>query len=244
MERLVGSRRFALQGAELTALVSPYARVLVDLGTGDGRSVDYIARTHPDTFALGIDACREQLVARSRRAPVNALYLIANALELPPELDGLATHLTINFPWGSLLAGLVSGDTALYQRLTAMARPGAGLEVRLNAGATAEMGIDLDGGARRIRRLLRAAGFEVRPPSPMSAGDLRAYPSTWAHRLAFGRDPHGLCLHGVRVGGDIDAGVDGGDERDNSLPTVRSASLAAQLTQHRSLHAALSGEGA
>jgi 16S rRNA (adenine(1408)-N(1))-methyltransferase len=242
MERLVGSRRLALQSAELAALVSPYARVLVDLGTGDGRYVDYIARTHPDTFALGIDACREQLVARSRRAPANALYLIANALELPPELDGLATHLTINFPWGSLLAGLVSGDTALYQRLAAIARPGALLEVRLNAGATAEAGIDLDDGAVYIRRLLRTAGFEVRPPSPMSAGDLRAYPSTWAHRLAFGRDPHGLCLHGVRVRGGIYSGTDGSDGRDDSLSAVRSAPPPAQLAQHRFLHAALSRE--
>lgn len=203
MERLIGSRQLALRGADLVALVSPYPHVLIDLGTGDGRFVDHIARMNVDTFAIGIDACREQLVASSRRAPANALYLIANALDLPTELDGVATHLTINFPWGSLLTGLVTGDTALYQGLTAITRPSARLEVSLNAGAMAEVGVDLDTGSRSARRLLRAAGFEMLPPSLTSVTDLRAYPSTWAHRLAFGRDPRALRLQGVRLGGAV-----------------------------------------
>lgn len=199
MERLIGSRRLALQAADLVALASPYPHVLVDLGTGDGRYVDHIARTRTDTFALGIDACREQLAARSRHAPANALYLIANALDLPVELDGMATRLTINFPWGSLLTGLLVGDTTLYDRLTAITRPGARLEIWLNAGAMAEAGVDLDAGSRSVRRLLRDAGFAMQPPSFASIADLRAYPSTWAHRLAFGRDPRGLRLHGMRL---------------------------------------------
>lgn len=199
MERIIGSRRLALGGADLLALASPYPRVLVDLGTGDGRFVDHIARTHTDTFAIGIDACREQLAARSRSARANALYLIANALDLPVELDGMATHLTINFPWGSLLTGLVRGDTALFNRITAITRPGAQLELWLNAGVMSEAGVDLEAGARSIRRLLRDAGFAMQPPSLASAADLRAYPSTWAHRLAFGRDPRALRLHGMRL---------------------------------------------
>jgi 16S rRNA (adenine(1408)-N(1))-methyltransferase len=199
MERLIGSRRLALQGPDLGAFVSLYSDVLIDIGTGDGRFVDHFARKHASTLAIGIDACREQLVARSRRAPVNALYLIANALNLPTEIDGLATHLTINFPWGSLLTGLMTGDASLYRRLPAIARPGALLEVRLNAGATAEAGVDFDTASKSARRLLHAAGFEMRPPSLMSVADLRACPSAWAHRLAFGRDPRGLYLHGSRA---------------------------------------------
>lgn len=210
MERLIGSCRHTLQGADLVALVSPYPRVLIDIGTGDGRFVDYFARRHADLCAIGIDACREQLVARSRRAPSNAIYLIANALDLPTGLDGLATHLTINFPWGSLLAGLVSGDASLFQRLTAIARPGARLEVRLNAGATAEAGVDLDTAAKSARRLLQASTFEMQPPSLMSVADLRAYPSTWAHRLAFGRDPRGLYLQGSRVEIEVSSSVGDG----------------------------------
>jgi hypothetical protein len=33
-----------------------------------------------------------------RKAPDNALYVIANALALPKELGGMASKITINFP--------------------------------------------------------------------------------------------------------------------------------------------------
>jgi tRNA G46 methylase TrmB len=87
-----------LDAPALACILDPFVRVLVDLGTGDGRFVDLIARRDPGCLAIGIDACREPLIERSRRAPANALYLIANALTLPDALDGVATRITVNFP--------------------------------------------------------------------------------------------------------------------------------------------------
>jgi 16S rRNA (adenine(1408)-N(1))-methyltransferase len=104
--------------------------VLIDVGTGDGRYVIHVARTRPSWFAVGVDACRENLRKASRRAPANALYVIANALALPKELDGMASKVTIHFPWGSLLVGLLDGEPGLLEGLLAIARPGAALEVR------------------------------------------------------------------------------------------------------------------
>jgi 16S rRNA (adenine(1408)-N(1))-methyltransferase len=177
--------------------------VLLDLGTGDGRFVDDWARRGPAGLAIGIDACREQLAERSRRAPANALYLIANALALPAELDGLATRLTINFPWGSLLTGLLAGDSALCSRLPMLTRPGARLEVRLNAGALAEAGWTLEAAGVRIRQVLRAAGFAISAPVPLGAAELCACPTSWARRLAVGRDPRALSLLGKRLDLDL-----------------------------------------
>jgi hypothetical protein len=37
----------------------------------------------------------------------------------------------------------------------------------------------------------------MRPPAHVTAAELRAFPTTWARRLAFGRDPRALHLHGV-----------------------------------------------
>lgn len=171
-------------------------RVLVDVGTGDGRFVRAAALANPGVFAIGLDACRQPLWQASRTAPPNALYVIANALALPRELDGLATHLTINFPWGSLLAALLEGDPLLLARLAAIVRPGAALDVRLNAGALAEAGHTLQEGGAAVRAALQRAGFAVRPLVALGPADLRAFPTTWAHRLAFGRDPRALWLHG------------------------------------------------
>ncbi len=144
MEGIQGKRAVAIDAAALAARMAGYRAILIDIGTGDGRWVRHVARTHPDWFAIGVDACREGLRAASRAAPPNALYVIANALALPRELGGLATAITVNFPWGSLLAGLLEGEFALLDGLRGVARPNATLEVRLNGGALAAAGCSVE----------------------------------------------------------------------------------------------------
>jgi 16S rRNA (adenine(1408)-N(1))-methyltransferase len=189
----------------LAAGVACYDDVLVDIGTGDGRYVLHVARTRPDWFALGVDACRDNLRKASRKAPPNALYVIANALALPGELDGTASRVTINFPWGSLLAGLLDGEPRLLEGLRAVARAGATLEVRLNAGALAEAGHAPESGGERVRRALREGGFDVGDPLRLGARELRRCHTTWAKRLAYGRDPRAVFLKAT-LGGDSAAG--------------------------------------
>jgi len=194
MEGIQGRHALSIDADELARRLAGYDEVELDLGTGDGRYVRSVAHAHPERFVVGVDACRENLREVSRRAPPNALYLIANALALPGELDGLASRLAINFPWGSLLAGLLDGESDLPRRLTALVREGAVVEIRLNAGALAEAGYSLDEGGRLVRQALSAVGFAVGPPEPLGPAELRALPTTWAHRIAFGRDPRALSL--------------------------------------------------
>jgi hypothetical protein len=199
VERICGRRCQEITTDELDALVTHIADlpdVLIDLGTGDGRFVLHTARAHPARYVIGIDACRDNLYEASRRAPANALFLIANICSLPEELAGLASAITINFPWGTLLTGLLEEGSPLLTSLARLARPGATLEIRLNGGALIEAGYSLEAGGDQVRRLARQAGFRVAAPQPLAAGDLRAYPTTWAKRLAFGRDPRALYLAG------------------------------------------------
>jgi 16S rRNA (adenine(1408)-N(1))-methyltransferase len=183
-------------GIDATGLAAGYDDVLIDVGTGDGRYVMHVARTRPSWFAVGVDACRENLRKASRRAPANALYVIANALALPKELAGMASKVTINFPWGSLLVGLLDGEPGLLEGLLAIARPGAALEVRLNAGALADAGYTLESGGARVRRALHEGGFDAGDLLRLDARDLRRCHTTWAKRLAYGRDPRAVCLRG------------------------------------------------
>ena len=199
MERICGKHCQEITTDELDTLVTHIADrpdVLIDLGTGDGRFVLHIARAHPARYVVGIDACRDNLYETSRRAPANALFLIANICSMPTGLAGLASAITINFPWGTLLAGLLDDGSPLLATLARLARPGATLEIRLNGGALAEAGYSLEDGAERVRWLARRAAVHVAAPQPLAVDDLRAYPTTWAKRLAFGRDPRALNLAG------------------------------------------------
>ena len=196
MESIQGKRAVRIDAPTLHERLAGYREVLLDLGAGDGRFVRQMAEECPARFAIGVDTCRENLCANSRAAPPNALYLIADARALPCALDRRAAQITINFPWGSLLGGLLAGEAALLERIAAVARPGALLELRLNAGALVETGWELADGGEQVRQALHAVGFCMRPAVPMGPHQLRACPTTWAKRLACGRDPRGLYLQG------------------------------------------------
>ncbi len=195
MQRIQGRRCLELDMPALIERARANDCVLLDLGAGDGRFVAQMARAYPDSLAIGIDACRENLIEQSRRAPKNAVFLVANALTLPEELTEIATRLTINFAWGSLLTGLLD-DPAFCERLVSLVRPGATLEVAINGGALAEVGWTLEASAARVQSNLRAAGFALRAPLAWGAAELRVCPTTWARRLAFGRDPRAVFLTG------------------------------------------------
>jgi 16S rRNA (adenine(1408)-N(1))-methyltransferase len=197
VERIRGRSSVAIGAAELAAGAAGRAGVLLDIGTGDGRYVLHVARTRPDWFAVGVDACKDNLRRASRKAPDNALYVVANALSLPGELAGMASLVTVNFPWGSLLTGLLEGEQALIHGLLTLLRPGAALEIRANAGALARFGCTPESGGDRMRRVLRDAGLDAAEPVRLSARELRQYPTTWARRLAYGRDPRAVYLRAV-----------------------------------------------
>lgn len=197
MECIHGRRTYKLTHSALVALIDSHERVIIDLGTGDGRYVAHRARTCGADFVIGVDACREELRDTSRKAGTNALFVIANALALPPELDGLAAQITINFPWGSLLRSLIAADEVLLGGLRRIARPGATVEVHLNGGALAEAGTTLEQGGALVRSALQSAGFVVGALEQLDARALRACPTSWARRLAFGRDPRALALRGA-----------------------------------------------
>jgi 16S rRNA (adenine(1408)-N(1))-methyltransferase len=189
-----------LDGPSFAVRASSAGRVMIDLGTGDGRFVLHAARRDPACLVIGVDACRENLYVSSRTAPVNALFVIANALTLPSELSGSATQITINFPWGSLLTGLLAADGGLLHGLRMIARPRAALELRLNRSALTEAGVTPAEAGVLIRRALREAGFSVEPTVELDAAALRALPSAWAKRLAYGREPHALYLQAAAPG--------------------------------------------
>lgn len=200
LEYLAGKRSLPLTAEDLCQRVAPYSQVALDLGSGDGRFVRTLAESHPATLAIGLDARRDIPRAGKQHTLPNALLLVANALEPPTELaalQGRVGMLTIHFPWGSLLTGMLDGDAGLLSLCANVVEPEARLEVWLNAGALAEAGFELEAGAKRVRQKWRDAGFHIGEPEPCDARALRACPTTWAHRLAFGRDPRALLLHGT-----------------------------------------------
>lgn len=175
-----------------------YQSLMLDIGTGDGRFVQAMAAAQPKSLVIGVDACRENLVDVSRNAAENALFVIANAESLPRELDGAAHHLTINFPWGSLLEGLLNDEPSLLNGLRRVMRPKATLEIRLNSSALAQAGWSLEAGAEQVQAVLLYNDFAIKDTRLMLSEELASYPTTWAKRLAYGRDARAAYLRGTK----------------------------------------------
>lgn len=194
METIRGKTSLDLDLTELNARLANYNRITLDLGTGDGRYVHCLAERNRNCFVIGVDSCRENLHEHSRAKLPNILFVIASAQDLPSELNGLISHVTINFPWGSLLESLLTGDSNLMRGIESISSSIASVDVRLNGGALAEAGWTLETGTEQIYSNMIRAGWQVNTPVMMNAGALCNFPSTWAKRLAFGRDPRAIQL--------------------------------------------------
>jgi len=196
METIRGRRCLDVDFNERKERLKNYKQIILDLGTGDGRYARSLATKNPDWFVIGVDSCRENLREHSQAKLENLLFVIASAQELPGELHGLISHVTINFPWGSLLESLLADDPRLVCGLKSISRTRASLDLHLNGGALAESGQTLESGTDRVYYNLLQAGWQMKPPATMDAHTLKNFPSTWAKRLAFGRDPRAMMLSG------------------------------------------------
>lgn len=176
--------------------------MVVDVGTGDGAFVVRTAAGDPSTFVIGIDTSVAGLGAgysraRRRRLP-NALFVLAAAEDSPVELAGTATELHVQFPWGSLLRGIVGPDPVLARSLASLLGPEGQMTVSLSI--VARDGVDgveaLDeGGATTVAAsFAAAAGLVVSGVESVTAVDVADMHSSWAKRLGVGRSRPGFRL--------------------------------------------------
>ena len=172
----------------------------VDLGTGDGKFAIHLARERPEVGVIALDACLDHICAPRRRWPPNLRFVVQDALAWPAEDVPRADTVSINFPYGSLLRGLVEGDEVLLCRLEPLLAPGGRLDVRVNASALEATGLDPETGRTDVARALgRIPGMRVRC-QPLMPEDLRNCPSSWAKRLGYGSRQEAFEVRAVRVG--------------------------------------------
>lgn len=138
-----GRKLESMSITQLYVLAAARCRVIVDLGTGDGRWLYRLARQHPDWFCVGIDssaAGMRETSFRARRKPSrggveNIVFVRAAVEALPDGLGEFADEIHINFPWGSLLHAVVGPDSRVLSGVARLGRPGAVLRVRVNVSA-------------------------------------------------------------------------------------------------------------
>lgn len=193
-----------MDGPELERTLVSYDRLVLDVGTGDGRFAYALAKRHPDRLVIGMDPAREQmreLSSRALRKPArggvpNVLYVVASAEAPPAELLGRADEVHVVLPWARLMVGLVLAQADVLAGLRALARPGAALELTLGADVWADPvpieardlpELTLDYVRETLAPAYAAAGVPIVEARMLSPEEIAAIPSSWARRLAHGR---------------------------------------------------------
>ena len=181
--------------------------MVIDLGTGTGQAVLRLARHHPATLVIGIDADAAAMADSSRRAAAsmrhgglaNALFLAASADELPGPLAGHASLVTVCLPWGSLLRGLLAPDRDLLTSIAGCLRANGELEILLSAtdrDAATSATLANDGDAARLAAEYELVGLKVVKYRPADALDIARLSSGWGRRLGI-PERRSAWLYGV-----------------------------------------------
>ena len=178
--------------------------VIVDLGAGDGRYAYECARTDPESLYIAVDPDAETLADyafRASRKPArggvaNAVFVVAAAEGLPSELRGLADRVRVNFPWGSLLRGLLQPQPDILTVVMALLLPGGVLEIIMsydpandpNAFAGDPLpAFDAGYLEASLVPAYEAAGIVCTGHRRLTQDEALAVPSTWGRRLLHAR---------------------------------------------------------
>lgn len=200
LEQIIGKKSHPLAAAALQAAAARFKQVHIDLGTGDGKFAYRRARENPENFYIGIDADRNSLAdcsAKAAKKPTrggceNAMFLCMNLLQPSDELAGVADHLHINFPWGSLMEAVAFPDELAMKRMATFAKPQARFDYYLNLYVFANeeqrerMGLPLMDESYVTSTLIPKmadAGWQVEEHVFLEPEALKDHPSSWAGRL-------------------------------------------------------------
>jgi 16S rRNA (adenine(1408)-N(1))-methyltransferase len=207
-----GKKRLEINRQELLEVIETFECVAVDIGTGDGKFVLRKARTTPTVFFIGLDPVAENMQAASmtaqkrasRGSASNTLFIVADVARLPDELEGVASKIYINLPWGSLLEGLLNGDKSLLRNITRMARRDAELEVLINyavfygdrvpVGMTHLPPLTCEYIDEQLACKYKEMGWDITERGLIGKNELKNIPTTWAKKLAYGREPTTMRL--------------------------------------------------
>ena len=209
MRALSGKTVTTMSREAFVAIAANYEGVDIDVGTGDGRFVLDRARQHPERLIIGLDPVAEAMqgaanrVSRPRTRQENVLFIVSSVEQMPDELHRSCAHVFVNFPWGSLMRGLILGDPEILTPLTEIGRGGATYRIILNLRIFDDPvpievqelpEVTVDYVQRHLVDPYRDAGLRISGARIVPPEELSELPTTWSRRLSYRRPPPSLQI--------------------------------------------------
>jgi 16S rRNA (adenine(1408)-N(1))-methyltransferase len=178
--------------------------VVIDLGAGDGRYAYECARADPGSLYIAVDPDAETLADyafRAARKPArggveNAVFVVAAVEALPPDLIAIADRVRVNFPWGSLMRGLIEPRPDVLTAAASLLMRGGVIEVIMsydpqhdpNAFAGDPLPpLDATYLESTLLPAYESQGLHVAEHRRLTQDEALGVPSTWGRRLLHAR---------------------------------------------------------
>lgn len=205
MITLFGKNEKILSAEELCNIISGYEKVCVDIGTGDGKNIYRKAKQYPNIFFIGIDPVKSgmteiacKIIKKPEKGGLNnALLVISTAENMPKELYKIADIITILFPWGILLEGIIKPLDEFLDSIKKVAKHGTEFEFITTYSKSCEDNViknrnlpelSLDYFNGTYKDILAEHGFMVSKIELHNNEYVKKFDSKWAKQLAFGRN--------------------------------------------------------
>ena len=175
-------------------------KIIIDIGTGDGKLVLKNAIKNKQNFYIGIDPVKENFV-KKKNMPENAMLLVGSLENLPKiEAEQKADEISVILPWGSLLEAIVLANTDLLKNIKSIAKSGASFEFVFSSENFDNLSlpkISKDYFGFDYKAKLRSAGLIVKTVEVLSNDEIKNYGSSWANKLAYGRKREFFRICGI-----------------------------------------------
>lgn len=197
---VTGDKKNEISKETFRNVCGKYEKVILDLGTGDGRFVFKNAIKNKSTLYIGLDPAEKQIQIYSkksnRRRLKNVLYVIGSLENLPEELYSTVDKIFINLPWGTLLEKIVKSNETYTNELFKILKKNGEIEIifgyvpELEPSETERLGLPVIENESDVLKAFSTFKkiFEVIEMKRLLKEDLDKIETTWAKKLKFGKD--------------------------------------------------------
>lgn len=191
-----------MSDAEYLNLISSYQKVILDMGTGDGRFVYKNALEKKNNFWIGMDPSEKQLTIYSKKAVrknlENVIFVVGSVENIPRELEYSCQKINIVFPWGTLLQKTVLAEKNFLKKLGNLYQNDKIHELEIILGFSPQLEpseserlklpeISISYLERNLIPAYERAGFKMEKIEIISKQELKKIESTWSKKLAYAK---------------------------------------------------------
>lgn len=177
-----------------------YENVVIDLGTGNGKYLYEKAILDHSSFFIGIDPITDNIIEYQKKKRKhlknhninNVLFVVSSIEDITNDLYGIGNKIYVNFPWGSLLEGVVKGNKSILTNISNLLKSDGQVDFVFTYSSIYEEGeikkrglpkLSLNYFDKDLRNLFKIGGLNIDDFGYLAENSLKSIGTLWAKKI-------------------------------------------------------------